>query len=756
MTLQPIPALRELVVAGEAVTTVEQFETFRARLADAGAAHERPVGDMEGNVTAISASGDPQYLLFELVTNSIDGILEHAAAERRLAGDDVPNDPRALAQEMWTGDAAEIAERIVLRVRESGEPLRPTFTMRDRNGIGIASESVRHTIMSLGQSPKNTKLYLAGAFGKGGGTLHRESRGAVIIGRPSAALCAETGCADEIWMTAVWATHEAGGKVRRWVYAVTDPFDRDRPADTGGILSFPATGIDFEPGVFVTHIAYHAPDIAQHTKAAVDSRSLWVMGNTRLYEPVLPWSYIDERPGNDAKKVMYGRARHFRDGHPQQMRESPLVARVPVQDPDTGDVYELAISAFLFERSARRNATARDHTVCFITNGQVQANWDSAETRKRTAEAQGSFTGLRRVAEQVLFVEVGCDAIPHLRRSEMVAPDRTHLTDNSLARAVQTAVADWLVGQPTIIELERDLAMDVARGSSGVVIADKVLDEIGRKLGFTGVGATVIDPPPPPPPEVLLPEPTQLTGPTTITVVAGTTKQIGFALNTEDDFFTRRGATATFVIDDMDPPVRGTTGPLSRGRFTTSAVVDHSVDEGIYAGFCVVEWLSTAGVIKELRWDLKVRFVHEAPEPTTPDIKPGARPLVVFKDDGGPDSAGRLEDSLSGNDWAVLEPEQASHAAKAGDQRIVALIVNAGFRPWYRYAEELANNAGNPEVTRRRNRYIVGAACAIGRLYGAAKGGGGLADVPEENREQVAALCAESIIASLPPATGAE
>lgn len=754
MSLPPLPAARELVAAAEAVTTVDEFAAFRDQLAAAGAAHQRPVGDMEGNVTAISASGDPQYLVFELVTNAIDGILERQAASLRLAGEAVPGDPRSLAAQLWSGDAADVAERIVLGVRDSGEATRPTFTMRDRNGIGIAADQVRNTIMSLGQSPKNTKLYLAGAFGKGGGTLHRESRGAVIVGRPSNELVAETGCEDRIWVTAVWATHETGGKVRRWVYAVTDPFHRDHPAATGAILSFPAAGIDFEPGVMATHVAYNAPDLAKHTKAAVDSRSLWVMGNTRLYDPVLPWSYVDERPGNnDPRKTMYGRARNFRDGTPQQMRESPLVAKVPVQDPDTGDIYELSLAAFLFERSARRNATARDHTVCFVTNGQVQAHWDAAETRKRTAEAQGSYTGLRRVAEKVLFVEVGCDAIDHVRRSEMVAPDRTHLTDNALARAVQTAVADWLVNQPTITELERDLALNVSRGPSGVVIADKVLDEIGRKLGFTGVGAPSGDPPPPRPPEVLLPEPTQLSGPTTITVVAGVTKQVSFSLNAEDDFFTRGAPTVTFAVDDLDPPVRGTPGALSRGRFTASVVIDDRYDEGVYGASCTVEWLSAAGTMKELRWDLKVRFVHEAPEPTPPDPRPGSRPLVLLKDEGGPDSPGYLEDQITGAEWAAMEPENAAHVAAAGDRRIVAIIVNDGFRPWTRYATELAENASDGEVTRRRNRYIVGTACAIGRLYGAARAGDALAEIPDELRDRVGALCAESVIASLPPAT---
>ena len=309
-------------------------------------------------MSLISASGDPQYLLFELVTNSIDGILERQAAQLRQAGESPPDDPRALATQMWTGSAADIADRIVLRVRDSGESLRPTFTMQDRKGIGIAPAEVRRTIMSLGQSPKNLRLYLAGAFGKGGGTLHRESRGAIIVGRPSPELCDETGCEDEIWVTAVWATHTAGGKVRRWVYAVTDPFDADQPATTGGILLFPAAGVDFEPGVMVTHVAYNAPYLARHTKAAIDSRSLWVMGNTRLYDPVLPWSYVDERDGTgEPRRIMYGRARNFRDGSPQQMRESPLVAQVPVQDPDTGEVYELSLAAFLFDKAARRNAS---------------------------------------------------------------------------------------------------------------------------------------------------------------------------------------------------------------------------------------------------------------------------------------------------------------------------------------------------------------------------------------------------------------
>ena len=751
MSLSPKLSLSHLVQQAMAVRSVADFESFRSLLTEAGADHERPVGDQTGNVTAISASGDPQHLVFELVTNSIDGILERLAAERRQAGIEVPDDPRTLAASVWDGGDADIANRIVLSMRESGEELRPTFTMRDIDGIGIAPAQVRHTIMSLNQSPKNMKLYLAGAFGKGGGTLHRESRGCVIVGRPSPQLCAELGCADEIWMTAVWATHEPGGKVRCWVYAVTDQFDPDHPGTTGGILSFPADGIDFAPGVMVTHVAYNAADLARHTKAAVDSRSLWVMGNTRLFDPVLPWSYTDERSGTD-HKTMYGRARHFRDGSPQQMRESPIVAQVPVQDPDTGEIYELGLAAYLFERSARRNATARDHVVGFITNGQIQAHWDAAETRKRTAEAQGSFNGLRRVAENVLFLEVNCDQVPHVRRSEMVAPDRTHLTDTGLARAVQTAVADWLVNQPTISELEHDLALDASRGTSGVVIADKVLDEIGRKLGFTGVGANKTDAQPRPP-EVLLPEPTALVGPQSVTVVAGVTKQISFSLNAEDDFFTRMGATATLVVTDLDPPVRGTPGALSRGRFTSSLVLDHGVDEGTYAAQCVVEWMSSAtGSLKELRWDLKVRFVHEAPEVTPPDPKPGARPLVIMRDEGGTDLAGRLEDELTGNDWAELEPEQAAHAAKAGDQKVVALIVNQAFGPWTKYADELAGHHGDAVVTQRRNRYVVGAACAIGRLYGAAKAGTELANVPDELRGAVAAMCAEAVIASLPPA----
>jgi len=58
-------------------------------------------------------------------------------------------------------------------------------------------------------------------------------------------------------------------------------------------------------------------------------------------------------------------------------------------------------------------------------------------------------------------------------------------------------------------------------------------------------------------------------------------------------------------------------------------------------------------------------------------------------------------------------------------------------------------------LTQRRNRYVVGAACAIGRLYGAAKQGMEFGDLPDEQRDAVAAMCAEAVIASLPPAADA-
>src|SRR5437588_571299 len=86
--------------------------------------------------------------------------------------------------------------------------------------------------------------------------------------------------------------------------------------------------------------------------------------------------------------------------------------------------------------------------------------------------------------------------------------------------------------------------------------------------------------------------------------------------------------------------------------------------------------------------------------------------------------------------------------SSSGYRRVVAIIVNDTFRPWERYADELARNTSDAEVTRRRNRYVVGTACAIGRLDGATKSGDALAGVPDELRDTVKALCAESVVAS--------
>ena len=204
---------RNLVKMAMEVATRADFDVLTAALRQAGASFERPVGDQAGNLSAISASGDPEHFVLELVTNAQDAVLERQAAAIRLTGESVPYSPRELAAVLgWPGETdtnQSLAQNIQLMFRHSGDKAKPTICIRDA-GIGIDPIQVRKTILSLNQAPKNYASYLQGNYGKGGSTLYRDGSGAVLLGRPSPELVAETGCEDNVWLTVVDAVHDNG------------------------------------------------------------------------------------------------------------------------------------------------------------------------------------------------------------------------------------------------------------------------------------------------------------------------------------------------------------------------------------------------------------------------------------------------------------------------------------------------------------------------------------------------------------------
>jgi hypothetical protein len=259
-----------------------------------------PVGGREGNYGLINIGSDPGYAFIERVTNAIDAVIEREAVRHRGKSGGlivVPSTPRE-ATEQWLGVPAgrtknlsirqrqALADNVVVQLHPGSNARTPVVVIRDF-GIGITPSAVPHTILSLGESNKIDKPYLAGAYGQGGSTTFAFSpEGTVISSRRQLDLL-RTGEEDVVAVTFVRFREldPSANKNGRYDFLV-------RP--NGQVANFPADLLpEFAPGTAVTHfdlqIQQYAARVTQLTG------SMWWLLQNALFDPILPFWVEDLR-----------------------------------------------------------------------------------------------------------------------------------------------------------------------------------------------------------------------------------------------------------------------------------------------------------------------------------------------------------------------------------------------------------------------------------------------------------------------------
>ncbi len=138
---------------------------------------ERPFGGRAINRGAIEVAADPAISAIERVTNEHDALLE--LEHQKHGGKPECRSPREAA-DAWFGVPAkdglagltpkqrqDLAANAVVRL-EAGEGWQSRILSALDRGIGIAPERMKDTILSLNESNKIQKHYLAGTYGQGG------------------------------------------------------------------------------------------------------------------------------------------------------------------------------------------------------------------------------------------------------------------------------------------------------------------------------------------------------------------------------------------------------------------------------------------------------------------------------------------------------------------------------------------------------------------------------------------------------------
>lgn len=267
----------DLLASLRTANSAAEVDAALARYESAG--HDltwTPVGGRENNRGTVEVAADPGRSLVERVTNAIDAVLEaeHDAHDGRpdcrspkdaaLAWLGVPE--KGLS-EMGPVQRRALANRVTVRLLKGSGKDKRVVEIQDQ-GTGIAPDGMRGTILSLNESNKLSKHYLAGLYGQGGSSTYAVSDYTLIACR-----------ADN------------GGPVGFTLVKFLDlPPDTYRTGHYAYMLiggQVPAASVaaaDLPKGVLVRHVGY---DLSAYP-SPIGPHSLYGLLNTVLFDPVMP------------------------------------------------------------------------------------------------------------------------------------------------------------------------------------------------------------------------------------------------------------------------------------------------------------------------------------------------------------------------------------------------------------------------------------------------------------------------------------
>ncbi len=369
--------LYQQLESADSVANVEAtLEAFEA--AHSHAVRWVPVGGRENNRGSIEVSGDPGRSAVERLTNGMDAILE-AEYERHHGRPDCRspmeaasawlNIPETGLSGLTPAQRRSLAQRVTIRLLPGdGRDLR-IIEVRDR-GIGLTPEQMPGTILSLGESNKIQKYYLAGTYGQGGSSTFASAQCSTILTR--------------------YDNHSTVGfTVVRFLDLPPEQFKTGHYVYltlNGRVLELDLPLTEFEVGTLVRHYGY---DLSGYP-SPVGPNSLYGLLNQVLFDPVLP-VWFDNRVHN-YRRVIKG-SRNALNGavdEDDEARRGPtLDHHVPLFYVTLGDFGPMGIEYWVLERPSQSN---KRPTAAFVNpsrpiiltiHGQNHGELSSALVKKQ-------------------------------------------------------------------------------------------------------------------------------------------------------------------------------------------------------------------------------------------------------------------------------------------------------------------------------------------------------------------------------------
>ena len=251
----------------------------------------RELGDRPNNRGTVEAASDPGRSVVERLTNGIDAVLEYEHDEhlglpdcrspREAASAWLGMPPGGLS-EMTTRQRQTLARRLEIKLLPGEGRSSRVVEIRD-SGTGISPGHMPSTILSLNESNKIEKHYLAGAYGQGGSSTLAASKYTLVASRAEGHRVAFTVVRFDDLPPEQY-------KIGRYVYMTLGRavLEADVPAE------------EFPRGTVVRHFGY---DLSGYT-SPLGPTSLYGLFNYTLFDPVMP-VWFDNRV-HDYRRVIKG------------------------------------------------------------------------------------------------------------------------------------------------------------------------------------------------------------------------------------------------------------------------------------------------------------------------------------------------------------------------------------------------------------------------------------------------------------------
>ena len=469
-----------LVTASKLEDVKDALASFRANTG----VSDRPFGGRPNNRGAIEVAADPARSAIERVTNEHDALLE--LEHKRHDGKPECRSPREAAN-AWFGvptkdglagltpkQRQELAANAVVRL-EAGEGWQSRILTAFDRGIGIAPDRMKDTILSLNESNKIQKHYLAGTYGQGGSSTLTFSSIVFIASRAFGS--------DKIGFTV--ARYEdlpaAEYKTGRYVYLVEDD----------DVLVVDAKAEDFAHGTVIRHFGY---DLSSYT-ASIGPKSLYGALQRVMFDPVLPIRFENRvaqwnRTIKGSRNALNGAA----DAGDDDGTKGPaLDYQLPMFNLSLGDHGDIGIEYWVLARpetkdgkkasKPSRNFVDDAKPIILTHNGQNQG-----ELTGRLIKKDAELPFLQ--AQGRLVVHVNCDRLSPGAKRMLFSSTREQTREGFIQSTIQKELIDNLKADDELRRLN-ELARDQSLKDRDDAAEKQIQQQVARLLRV--VGSALVD-----------------------------------------------------------------------------------------------------------------------------------------------------------------------------------------------------------------------------------------------------------------------